>query len=267
MLQATDATVERRRRVILRQACLALEPGQVLSLLGANGAGKSTLLSVLAGELRLSPPRSGAGDVSLNGHPLASLTAAGLARSRMVLPQKPGLGFDLDVCDVVGMGTYPFPELSPHDVETLVDRALGVADIAHLSMRRYLELSGGEQQRVQFARVALQALACREADPHARFVLLDEPTASLDPRHQQSLLAALVDLAREERMGVLVILHDVNLAAGWSDRIALLSDSRIIACGDPAQVLTEENLKRVYGVDVHVMPHPRRPGRPLVVFD
>jgi iron complex transport system ATP-binding protein len=149
----------------------------------------------------------------------------------------------------------------------LADRALDVADISHLAARRYLELSGGEQQRVQFARVVLQALARREADPQARFLLLDEPTASLDPRHQQALLSALVGLARGERMGVLVILHDVNLAASWGDRIALLCDSDIVACGDPAQVLTEENLRRVYGVDVHVMPHPRRPGRPLVVFD
>jgi iron complex transport system ATP-binding protein len=267
MLQATDVAVERRRRVVLRQASLVLEPGQVLCLLGANGAGKSTLLSVLAGELRLGGSRSGEGAVTLNGRLLASFSAGALARSRMVLPQKPGLAFDLDVRDVVGMGAYPFPELAPRDVDMLADHALDVADISHLAARRYLELSGGEQQRVQFARVVLQALARREADPQARFLLLDEPTASLDPRHQQALLSALVGLARGERMGVLVILHDVNLAASWGDRIALLCDSDIVACGDPAQVLTEENLRRVYGVDVHVMPHPRRPGRPLVVFD
>lgn len=267
MLQATDVLVKRQRRTILHRVCLTLEPGQVLSLLGANGAGKSTLLSALAAELRLGTAGGDPGTVTLNGRRLASFTAAALARSRMVLPQKPGLAFDLDVRDVVGMGAYPFPELSPDVVEALTGRALDVADVAHLSARRYLELSGGEQQRVQFARVVLQALARRDADPEARFMLLDEPTASLDPRHQQTLLAALVDLARGECMGVLVILHDVNLAARWSDRIALLSDAEVVACGEPARVLTVENLRRVYGVETHVMPHPRRPDRPLVVFD
>src|SRR3546814_677976 len=94
-----------------------------------------------------------------------------------------------------------------------------------------------------------------------------EPTASLDPLHQQTLLRTVVELARRERVGVLIILHDVNLAARWSDCIALLSQTEIVACGSPAQVLTEQNLKRVYGVDVHVMPHPRQADRPLVVFD
>jgi len=267
MLQANAITVQRRRRTILRQASLGLEPGQVLGLLGANGAGKSTFLSVLASELRLDAARHDPGAVTINGVALATLSAAALARSRAVLPQKPGLAFDLDVRDVVGMGAYPFPELTVRDVDVLVDHVLDVADIVHLSQRRYLELSGGEQQRVQFARVVLQVLANRDADPKARFMLLDEPTASLDPLHQQGLLRAVVALARRERVGVLIILHDVNLAARYSDRIALLSQAGIVACGSPAQVLTEQNIKLVYGVDAHVMAHPRLSDRPLVVFD
>lgn len=253
--------------MILQQVSLALRPGCVCSLLGANGAGKSTLLAVLAGEL--GPDRSGAGGlgaVTLNGRSVALLSAAFLARARMVLPQKPGLAFDLSVAEVVGMGAYPFPELADAQVALLVDRALQLADMSGLAARRYLELSGGEQQRVQFARVVLQALAAREADPQARYILLDEPTASLDPQHQQTLLKVLAGLAHDERMGILLVLHDVNLAARWSDVIALLADTRIVACGSPADVLTRDNILRVYGVDSRVMPHPDHPDRPLVVF-
>uniref|UniRef100_UPI003340332D heme ABC transporter ATP-binding protein n=1 Tax=Castellaniella defragrans TaxID=75697 RepID=UPI003340332D len=267
MLEASNIWVRRRRRAILQGVSLALRPGSVCSLLGANGAGKSTLLSVLSAELE--PDHAEAGDaaaVTLHGRPLASFSTASLARMRAVLPQKPGLAFDLSVSEVVSMGAYPFPALPDAQVAALAARALALADSADLASRRYLELSGGEQQRVQFARVVLQALAARDADLEARYMLLDEPTASLDPLHQQTLLQALVMLARAERMGILLILHDVNLAARWSDVIALLSDSRIVACGSPAEVLTAENIRRVYGVDSHVMRHPDHPERPLVVF-
>ena len=152
-----------------------------------------------------------------------------------VLPQKPGLGFDLGVAEVVAMGAYPFPELPPAAVEALVDRTLALADATHLRARRYPELSGGEQQRVQFARVLTQCLAAR-AEGEARYLLLDEPTASLDPRHQGELLRVAVDLARDERVGVLVILHDMNLAARWCDRLLLLGGGRAIASGPPSQV-------------------------------
>jgi len=165
------------------------------------------------------------------------------------------------------MGAYPFRELSAEEVGHLIRDVSDLAGIAALMHRRYVELSGGEQQRVQFARVALQVLANRKIDSHGRYMLLDEPTASLDPLHQQSLMNMLVHLARSERIGVLVILHDVNLAARWSDRIALLSKNEIVACDTPARVLTAANLKQVYGIDVHILVHPKHPNTPLVVFD
>lgn len=265
-LEARDLTVQRRRRTVLDRVSVAVHPGQVLSLLGANGAGKSTFLSALAGELKLDLPEHAEAAITLNGRALSSLSAAQQARSRTVLPQKPGLGFDLQVAEVVAMGAYPFPDLSVQDVGALSLASLEKADILHLSQRRYLELSGGEQQRVQFARVVLQVLAQRRADPRGRYMLLDEPTASLDPLHQQRLLATVCALAQSERIGVLIILHDVNLAACWSDRIALLWQGGILACDTPAKVLTPANLKQVYGIDAHVMSHPLRQGRPLVVF-
>ncbi|MEB2399912.1 MAG: heme ABC transporter ATP-binding protein [Alcaligenaceae bacterium] len=263
---AAEIVLRRRRSHVLDRATLCIRPGEVVSLLGANGAGKSTFLSILAGELEADEARDGHAGVMLNGSALAALSAALQARTRSVLPQKPALSFDLDVGEVVAMGAYPFPGLSASEVDAAVRAALQRAGIEHLGSRRYLELSGGEQQRVQFARVLLQVLAQRRADPRGRYMLLDEPTASLDPLHQRTLLETLRQLAREEGVGILVIIHDVNLAALWSDRIALLVNGRILACDAPARVLTQENLDAVYGVDVHVMAHPLHPDKPLVVF-
>ena len=223
-------------------------------------------MAALASELKLDSALHLPDAITLNGQPLANISLAQQARCRTVLPQNPGLAFDLEVSEVVGMGAYPFQELSVRDVEALTEDTLGRADITSLAHRRYLELSGGEQQRVQFARVLLQILANRQADPPGRYMLLDEPTASLDPLHQQGLLKTLGELARTQRIGVLLILHDVNLAARWSDRIALLAHNRILACDTPARVLTQANLQQVYSVDVHIMAHPQHPQKPLVAF-
>jgi iron complex transport system ATP-binding protein len=261
----TAASVSRGGRPVLRDATLVLRPGEVVSLLGANGAGKSTLMSVLAGELHV-PPRSDSGLPFLNGKPLGALKAGEQARLRAILPQRSGLAFDLEVSEVVAMGAYPFPELAAGQVQALISQALARADVAGLAHRRYLELSGGEQQRVHFARVMLQLLAGQAGDNESRYLLLDEPTASLDPLHQQGLLQAVYTLARDNHVGVLAILHDVNLAARWSDRIALLAEGTVFACGTPAQVLTPANLEKVYGMALHVMDHPGHAGIPLVVF-
>lgn len=259
MLAAHDLTLSRGGQRILTQVSLDVRPGEVVGLLGANGAGKSTLLGAMAAELS---PESG--QVRMDDTPLASMAFGQQARQRAVLPQKPGLTFDLDVGEVVAMGAYPFPELSPAQVDTLVHEALGLADAGHLAGRRYPELSGGEQQRVQFARVLVQCLAARRPG-EARYLLLDEPTASLDPKHQGDLLRRAWDLAHASHTGVLVILHDMNLAARWCDRLLLLSGGSTIALGTPAEVLTPANLYLAYGIDAQVIPHPLQAGRLLVL--
>jgi len=260
-----NAQVKRGERVVLQDASLVLRPGEVVALLGANGAGKSTLLSLLAGEIK-ALSAAAAQQPFLNGKPLRELSLGEQARVRAMLPQRSGLAFDLEVFEVVAMGAYPFPELTTAQVGALVELALDKADVAYLANRRYLELSGGEQQRVHFARVILQVLAGRNDDPRGRYLLLDEPTASLDPLHQQGLLMAARELATAERVGVLLILHDVNLAALWSDRVALLANGTVFACDTPVKALTPANLAQVYGMALHVTDHPRHPGTPLVVF-
>ncbi|WP_376842284.1 heme ABC transporter ATP-binding protein [Bordetella pertussis] len=258
-LQARNLTLARGGAPILTDVSLTLAPGALVGLLGANGAGKSTLLAALAGELA---PRSG--QVFLGDADLATLSARQLTRPRAVLPQKPSLSFDLGVSDVVGMGAYPFPELDPAAVRQLVRDALEQAGVTHLAQRRYPQLSGGEQQRVQFARVLAQCHAMH-APGQTRYLMLDEPISNLDPRHQMELLATARALAHEAGMGVLVIVHDINQAARWCDTLALLADGRLAALGPPADVLTPDHMRRVYGIEADVLAHPTLPGRLLVL--
>ena len=277
MLQAHGIAVQRGERQILSDIDLSLPAGQVIGVLGANGAGKSTLLAALAGELSPSTGR-----ITLNGRPLSAWPAAELARCRAVLPQSPSLQFDLPVATVIGMGAYPHarhtrtgaPRTDSRDTaqaaiaedQRILQRVLALADVQDLYGRRYRLLSGGEQQRVHLARVLYQLLLARQGHDEYRVLMLDEPTASLDPRHQLHLLSAVHTLVHEENVAALVIVHDLNLAAGCCDRLLLLGQGRVAACGTPAQVLTPDTLRQVYGVEATVLPHPNQPGRPLVVF-
>jgi iron complex transport system ATP-binding protein len=261
MLSAQSLQVRRGHREVLHDISVRLLPGEVLGVLGANGAGKSSLLSCLAGEL---VPQSG--QVSLDGRALSQWEAPALARRRAVLPQSPSLGFELDVATVVGMGGYPHLELAPGALRACCEQAMDLAGVAPLADRAYLALSGGEQQRVQFARVLVQVLAARPPG-EARVLLLDEPTASLDPRHQQGLMRTVRMLAHREQLAVLVVLHDVNLAAQACDRLLLMAQGREVAQGPVGQVLRSETLERVYGLPAEVLDHPRRVGRRLVLFD
>jgi len=258
-LRTIDLSLSRNGARILSGVSLAVEPGHVLGLLGANGAGKSTLLAALAGEL----PADG-GAIELDGATLARLPLRHQARQRAVLPQKPSLSFDLGVHEVVAMGAYPFPELDPVEVDELARAALDLAGVPGLAPRRYPELSGGEQQRVQFARVLVQCQA-RRVPGAPRYLLLDEPISSLDPKHQTELLRTTATLAREQQLGVLVILHDVNLAARWCDRLVMLGGGTVVANGAPDAVLTPDNLRAVYEIEADVLPHPTLPGRLLVL--
>ena len=277
MLQAHGIAVQRGERQILSDIDLSLPAGQVIGVLGANGAGKSTLLAALAGELSPS-----VGSVTLNGRLLSAWPAVELASCRAVLPQSPSLQFDLPVATVIGMGAYPHARHSRtgahptnrHDTaqaamaedQRILQRVLVLADVQDLYERRYRRLSGGEQQRVHLARVLYQLLLARQGHNEYRVLMLDEPTASLDPRHQLHLLSAVHTLAHEENVAALVIVHDLNLAAGCCDRLLLLGQGRVAACGTPAQVLTPDTLRQVYGVEATVLPHPNQPGRLLVVF-
>ncbi|KAG1261706.1 hypothetical protein G6F65_014811 [Rhizopus arrhizus] len=248
LLKLHEVVVRRQQREILHGISLAFEPGTVTALVGPNGAGKSTLLAVAAGDLR-----ADAGEVSLRGKPLAGYKAGPLARERAVMPQEHGVRFAFSVEEVVAMGRLPHPP-DPVADGAHVEGAIDAAELQALRLREVQQLSGGESARTTFARVLAQ---------DTPLLLLDEPTAALDLRHQERTLRS-VRACAEAGACVIVVLHDLNLAAGYADRIVLLEQGRVAADGTPLQVLTEDNLQRVYQQDVVVLQHPRR-GVPLVV--
>jgi len=253
MLQVEGLHLRRGSNEVLHDIHLQLQPGQVLGVLGPNGAGKSSLLGVLCGELL-----PGHGRVTLQGRPLANWAGQERARRLAVLPQVSSLGFSFKVEEVVGMGRMPHDSGQLRDAQ-IVEEALRAADAWHLLGRSYLALSGGERQRVHLARVLAQLWPGEEGTT----LLLDEPTSMLDPLHQHTTLQAVRSFA-DRGAAVLVILHDLNLAARYCDRILLLEQGRCHAVAAPEQVLTPEALKAVFGIDVLVQAHPER-GHPLII--
>ena len=253
MLRVENLQISRGRKIVLADLNLELRPREVLGVLGPNGAGKSTLLGALCGELRADQ-----GQVLLDQRPISEWEGAQRARRLAVLPQTSTLDFAFSVEEVVGMGRLPHQTGRQRD-EEVIAAALHAADVGHLTGRRYTALSGGERQRVHLARVLAQ-LWPGEA---GQTLLLDEPTSMLDPLHQHTTLQAVRAFA-DHGAAVLVILHDLNLAARYCDRILLLDNGRPHALDTPQQVLRPESLKAVFGLDVLVQAHPER-GHPLII--
>jgi iron complex transport system ATP-binding protein len=234
---------------------LEIRPGRMIALVGPNGAGKSTLLRMLAGELRPTDGR-----VSLEGKALGAWNATLLARRRAVVSQAAQVDFPMSAAEIVALGRIPHAgtcDRARHD--GLVRQALVAADAAGLAARAYATLSGGEQQRVQFARALAQILDA----PERAYLLLDEPTASLDIAHQAQILRAARRLA-DLGTGVFVVLHDLNLAAAHADAVVLLSRGRIAASGAPDDVLTAETIGNVYDWPVTRFVPPGA-ARPVIV--
>ncbi|QRK83530.1 heme ABC transporter ATP-binding protein [Pseudomonas granadensis] len=253
MLRAHNLQIQRGRKTVLDEVTLQLEAGEVLGVLGPNGAGKSTLLGALCGELAAS-----AGEVSLDGKPLHDWARSQRAQRLAVLPQVSTLDFAFRVEEVVGMGRLPYQSGRVRDKE-IIAAALTAADAGHLSGRSYLALSGGERQRVHLARVLAQLWPGQAGQT----LLLDEPTSMLDPLHQHTTLQAVREFA-DRGAAVLVILHDLNLAARYCNRILLLENGRPVALDTPQQVLRPDTLQAVFGLKVLVQPHPER-GHPLII--
>jgi iron complex transport system ATP-binding protein len=227
---------------ILDDVTLQVRHGEVLALVGPNGAGKSTLLGVLAGDLAVS-----AGEVHLDGQPLRSLPARQAARQRAVLLQDVTMSFPFTVHEIVTMGRAPWRGTPAEDADTAaVTEAMRQTDVTHLARRTFNTLSGGERGRVALARVLAQ---------RAGVLLLDEPTAALDIHHQELVLEVARARARQGD-AVVIVMHDLNLAAAHADRVAVMSFGQIAADGAPAEVLTSRLLSDVYSHPVEVVPHP-----------
>ena len=232
-------------RALLSDVDLAVRPGELVALIGPNGAGKSTALSVLAGDVT-----PDAGTATIDGRPLSRIRVQELGRLRSVLLQQKGVSFSYPVREVVAMGRMPWSRLPSDGADAtddgIVDAALASTDTAHLADRDVTTLSGGELARVSLARVLAQ---------RCRVVLLDEPTDALDIGHQEQVLALAAGLAADGA-AVLAVLHDLNLAAAYADRVVLLAGGRVVADGSPRDVLTGERLSAVYGHPVETVDHP-----------
>ncbi|NUP14947.1 MAG: heme ABC transporter ATP-binding protein [Streptomyces sp.] len=228
-------------RPVLHGVSVPVRAGEVLALVGPNGAGKSTLLGALAADL---PAAEGV--VRIHGRPASEWSAPELALRRAVLPQSATLSFPFPVEDVVRMGRAPHAS-SPAEDDLAVAEAMAVTEVTGFAGRPFSALSGGERARVALARVLAQ---------RAPLLLLDEPTAALDLRHQELVLRVCRERARAGD-AVVVVLHDLGLAAAYAHRVAILCAGKVAAHGPPAEVFSERLLSEVYDQPVEVLSHPR----------
>ncbi len=252
-LSAEAVTLAYGDRTVVEELSLDLAAGRITAIVGANGCGKSTLLRALA---RLIRPR--AGEVVLDGAAVASRPTKEIARTLGLLPQGPTAPEGIAVADLVGRGRHPHQRLlarwTAHDYAA-VAAALEATGISDLADRAVDELSGGQRQRVWIA----MALA-QETD----ILLLDEPTTFLDVAHQVEVLDLLTDLNVSRGTTIVMVLHDLNLAARYADELVAVRDGRVHAVGAPGDVITEALVRDVFGLDCSVIPDPLT-GKPLVL--
>lgn len=248
----------RRGHVVLDRASLTVAPGELVALVGPNGAGKSTLLRCLSGELV-----PDAGVCRANGVAIRRFGSAALARTRAVLPQDCGTGFALAVAEVLALGRAPWRRAAPPQRNRrALQAAVSAAGIGDLMARDFRSLSGGERQRVQLARVLAQ-IWDTHWDHAPRYLLLDEPTSSLDVGHQQRLLS-VVRQVLPMGIGVLAVLHDLNLAAAFAERVCLLTAGRVLEEGTPHEVIRAGAINAAYDAILDVRVDDKT-GRPLVL--
>jgi iron complex transport system ATP-binding protein len=260
MLTATNLLFRAGRRVLIDRISVSFEPGRLHLIIGPNGAGKSTLIRLLA---RLLRPAEG--HVLYDGRDVANRKDRDLARSRAVLSQAVEVAFSLPVRELVLMGRYPHFTARPGASDLHVcEEVMRFFDVTEMADRSYGTLSGGEKQRVQFARVLAQIW--RPLDGATRLLFLDEPLTFLDIRHQIDFMRKVRVFASQKDVGVVGVVHDLNLAAQFADRLLLLHNGRILADGATRDVLTPDHLGAAFGVCPALVTNPST-GRTHLVFE
>lgn len=247
MIDARQLTWSTAGRTLLQDIDLRLHPGEVVAVLGANGAGKSSLLKVLCGEWRLQQ-----GTIRLDGRDLAGFGKRELARVRAIMPQSIPMTFPFRVWEVVALGRTPFGQRRRGFERQLALERLHLTGTAQLADRIVTTLSGGEMQRVQLARVLNQLLSSSAGH---RYLFLDECTASLDPAHQHQVFQLLQRL-RDEGIGVFAIVHDINLAAQYADRVLFLKEGQLLASGSVGDCMTPDRVAAAFQLRTHRLAHP-----------
>lgn len=252
-LEAAGLTLGYRDRTVVDGLDLAVPPGRITAVVGANACGKSTLLRSMS---RLLAPR--AGQVLLDGRQVHRTPAKELARTLGLLPQSPLAPEGITVADLVGRGRHPHQRVLSRwsrEDDRAVAAALEATGTVELAERPVDELSGGQRQRVWIAMVLAQ-----ETD----LLLLDEPTTFLDVSHQVEVLDLLTDLNRDRGTTIVMVLHDLNLAARYADHLVAMAGGRVLAAGDPSDVLTPETVQAVFGLESRIITDPLS-GRPLML--
>ncbi len=233
-------------RSIVKQACFRVKPGELVALLGPNGAGKSTLFRLLSGEVI-----GKQGEVCYNGKPIPSFSSAALSKVRAVMPQSSHLNFPFSAREIVEMG---LSMVQTRRKDLVVEEVMELTHTLEYKNRMYHHLSGGEKQRVQLARVLTQIW---EKQPYARYLLLDEPTSSMDIAQQQHVLKIVREL-KSRNIGILAILHDLNLAASYADRVMLLKNGDVRHQGPTHEVMTSAKLEEVFDHPIQVIKDKER---------
>ncbi|MGJ1227872.1 heme ABC transporter ATP-binding protein [Sphingobacterium siyangense] len=247
MLRVEKINYEVNGRKLLKDITFQVRKGEILAVLGANGAGKSTLMGVLCGEKK---PDSGA--VHLNGKALSAYEPAALAKCRALLSQQQQMTLSFNVEEIVLMGRYPHYKNTPkHQDYKIVAETMELCGVSAFAERDFLSLSGGEQQRVHLARILAQIWDNPDA-----LLLLDEPISALDLHYQQKVLAIARALARKGFMVVLIV-HDVNFAAMYADRILMLKNGRKLFHGTPVEVLAQKEIYTIFSVESNVIMNPK----------
>ena len=255
MLEIHSLVVNYAEAAVLKGINLNVAEGEIMAVIGPNGAGKTTLIRAVSGVLPIQ-----SGSINIDGRNLSRMGSKDRARLLAVVPQARSLPGDVTVYETVLLGRTPYLNWlgsSGAADHTAVRQAIELTHLELLMNRRVGELSGGEQQRVLLARALAQ---------NAPLLLLDEPTTYLDLQHQTVLLNLVRSLAAQKHLAVLMILHDLNLAGLYTDRVTLLVGGKIHAMGSPDQVITSENLAAIYHIPVNVVRHPEY-GTPLVLPD
>lgn len=255
MIEARELSYSIRGRKLTDNVSFTLPGNEIVAILGPNGAGKSTLLRQLTGYLK-----PDAGECLLFGKSIHAWPTAELAKIRAVMRQNSQMAFPFSVQEVIRMGRHPHRARHARD-ET--ERIMALCGCETLASRDYRHLSGGEQQRVQLARLLVQLW---EPDPTPKWLFLDEPTSALDIHHQQQLFRLLRILVRERQFSVCCVLHDLNLASRYADRILLLEAGKVVGNGTPETVLTQVQLTRLYRAELTVTT-PQGDNSPLIVLD
>ncbi|MGE3307792.1 MAG: heme ABC transporter ATP-binding protein [Rhizobiaceae bacterium] len=257
MIEASGVAVSIGRKRIVSGVDLKVQPGEIAAIVGPNGSGKTTFLRALSGDLPYE------GSISMNGRAVASMRPSEAAAFRAVLPQAAIMSFPFTVREVVKLGLLNGRSGAlPEETQGLPERALARVELEGFGGRFYQELSGGEQQRVQLARVLCQVWA-PVLDGKPRWLFLDEPVSSLDIRHQLTIMNIARDFARRGG-GVVAILHDLNLTAMYADRIFVMHRGKLAAAGSPGETLRDDLIARVFEVRLKV-GQPPRDGLPFVL--